>query len=349
MKTRFQNQDIAHVWANQTDAELAAGREGHANSMSFSGPVFRSYQTEIARLLINKKNERAFLVDASKYSVTTTAHQSRVHQAIGTGALVWSLPFGKRGQSLRFTGAELFEHAKTLCADHIERAAKARNVAPCVASAQAAVSMANEVREFFGLRNKPFAPDFADLLEKAKAENAKRAEFEKNKDRLQSEFSLKNAPRFMTLWRTHQEQSDEFRGMQARAAKLGMSYVRVSHLIRGDSPFFEGNCALRLSLDGERVETNRGAQVLVRTVKFLWAFCRHARSNSESVAPETVARMPRLDHYNVNAIDAGGNLKAGCHSVAFCEIEYIARELGLPPFNGAPCETPSIPAEINSL
>lgn len=345
MKSRFQNREIAHVWANQTPAELSAGRECSANSMSFRGPAFRSYQTEIARILTNKKGERAFLLDAAKYSVTTTAHQSRVRQAIGTGACVWHLNLGRRGQSLNFTGAQLFALACDQAKNHIDSASTSRGakVASFVASAEIATGTANEIREFFSLRNKPFAPDFADLLDKAKAANAKRAEFEKNKARLQTAFSLKAAPRFLELWRTHQDAGDEFRGLQARAVRLGMSYVRVSHLLRGDSPMFEGNCALRLSVDRDRVETNLGAQVLVRTVSFLWAFCRTARASSEAVADDVVTRFPRLDNYNAQFIDAGGNLKAGCHSIAFSEIEYIARELGLPPFNGAPADLPQIP------
>lgn len=111
-----------------------------------------------------------------------------------------------------------------------------------------------------------------------------------------------------------------------------------------DSQGIDGAALLRLSEDGERVETSKGAQVLVRTVKFLWAYCRTAKATQTPVPAETLARFPRLDHYTANQITEAGDLRAGCHYIPFAEIEYIAQKLHLPPFNGAPAEAPAIPA-----
>ncbi len=350
MKTRFQNKEIAHVWANLTDAELDAGRSGAANSMRFEGEGFYSYQTCIARIY-RRKGRSAVLMDAASYSPTTSAHQSRVRCAVPERLPVWSIHFGKRGQSLRFTPKELWSYACDEVKNHAESAATARGRAPLfLERAQAAVRTAEEIRQFFGLRNKPFAPDLSKLVEYAKRQEiaraksiAQKAERERARKEAHENLSAKWGPRLLELWRQHQEDGNEYLGIKNEVQMRDLAPLNVSALIRGDSPFFQGNCALRLSLDRERVETNKGAQVLVRTVKFLWAFCSTARRLSASVAPATVAQFPRLDHYSVNEIDAGGNVTAGCHSIAFSEVEYIAKELGLPPFNGQPEEAPTIP------
>ncbi len=348
MKTVFQNREIAHVWANQTDDELAAGREGRSNSMSFRGPEFRSYQTAIARVYV-QKGRRAVLLDASSFSVTTSAHQSHVRQAIGDGVPVWRIRFGKRGQSLNFTAKELWAHACEEVRMHTENAANARGRAPYhLALAQGAVNQAEEIRQFFGLRNKPFAPDLSKLVAHAKDQTRINAEMEKNRERLhleqvekQKAYTAKNGPRMLALWRAHDEDMPEWRNILEGAQKLGLRGCMSPDLI--STPDFQATAALRLSIHRDRVETSQGAQVLVRTVSFLWAFCRTAKAKGEAVAPDVIARFPRLDNYNASAIDARGNLTAGCHRIPFAEIEYIARELGLPPFDGSPAEVPSIP------
>lgn len=350
MKTKFNNREVAHVWANQTDAELDGLRSGSGSSFSFTGPAINSYSTTIGRIY-RRNGRRLVLTDGASFSNSTSKHQGYIRRALRGSDEHVSLSFGKRGQSLNLTPKQIWEAAIAECHDYAAQSAKARGrAAGLLVSAENSIRKAELVRVFFGLRNKPFSPDLSKLVEHAKTQDALREKIaakqkakEEERQREHERLSAKYAPSLLAMWREHREASDEFKAIQETARASGLHSISVSALLRGDSPFFQGNCALRLSIDRDRVETNKGAQVLVRTVSFLWAFCSQARRNAESVNPETVARFPRLDHYSVNEIDAGGNLTAGCHSIAFSEIEYIAKELGLPPFNGQPEEAPSIP------
>lgn len=350
MKTVFNNRQLPHVWVNQTDAELDGLRSGRGSSFSFVGPQIDSYATTIARIY-RHKGARLVLMDSASFSNSTSKHQNYIRNAMRGSDTLLSLSFGRRNQSLRFTPKELWEAAIAECQDFAAQSAKARGRAPYwLQCAEQSIRKTETIRQFFKLRNKPFSPDLSALVAHAKAQDeiratiaAKALEKERARQAREEQLSIKFAPVMLAMWREHKEQAPEFRALQDEAKASGLPSIRVSHLLRDGA--FQGNCALRLSLDRERVETNKGAQVLVRTVRFLWAFCSEARRLMESVDAATVARFPRLDHYNVSAIDCGGNVSAGCHEITFQEVQYIAKELGLPPFNGQPEEAPTIPAE----
>ncbi len=349
MKTVFTNKELAHVWANQTEAELRAGRFGRGSGCSFDGPAFRSYATVIARI-VSHRGKRAFLRNTTSYSNSTSKHQSHVWNAIpDVGVESFSLEGGARRTEFTPTAKEIFEAYQQKARTALERGLRARRSSVhYLAQAEDAIRGANRVREFFGLRNKPFALDLSALATHAKSEEAKqeirelqarqrREALEKGRAQAEAEFS----PRMLALWRVHGEYSTEAQEIKDMAAAKGVyRFAYAAHLAQNG---FAGTSALRLSSDRDRVETSQGAQVLARTVKFLWAFCSEAKRTQTPVAAETLARFPRLDYYYAREIDASGNLTAGCHRIPFGEVEYIARELGLPPFNGAPAESPTIP------
>ncbi len=344
MKTHFNNRELAHVYLNQTDAELDSGRDGYGSNFRFTGPALYSYATQIAHIYRNKDGARLVLIDSHSFSNSTQKQKGGLWRGMRPGDLQISARFGQRGQSLRLDPKEIFEACKAECADYATQASKARGRAPFLLDcARLSVAKSEQVRAFFKLRNKPFAPDLSKLAEKCKAEAARASELEKKREDKRARFGATYGARLLALWRLHAEGSEEAGAIRELGAKLGFRSVSFSPLI--SSPELAGTAALRLSVERDRVETSQGAQVLVRTVRFLWAFCRNAKATQTPVDRETLARFPRLDNYSANAIDAGGNLTAGCHKIPFAEIEGIARELGLPPFNGEPAEAPTIPAE----
>jgi hypothetical protein len=343
VKTCFNNAELAHVWLNLTDAELDGGREGRGSSFSFRGRELCSYATAIARIY-PRNGRRLVLIDGSSFSNSTSKHQNYLRRALRDSDVNISLDFGRRGQALIFTPKQIWEACIAECQEYATQASKARGRAPYLLGlARSAVVKAESVRVFFGLRNKPFAPDMSKLIEYAKDEAAKRAEIEAAKQKRIAKFMKEEAPRMLTLWRERQEGCIAWDEIKEHGRALGVYSLPMGSLL--STPEFQGTAALRLSEDGSRVETSQGAQVLVRTVKFLWAFCMDAKRNALAVSPDLIARFPRLDNYSVNAIDAGGNLTAGCHHIPFAEVQEIARALKLPPFNGELPQAPSIPAE----
>ncbi len=335
--------ELAHLWTNQTDEELTRGRSAQASNARFEGAAFWHYATVISRIYRREDGRRLVLLDSARFSSRTSQVQCALRRAERASDVNVSLGFGRRGQSLQLTPKQIWESAIAECHDFAEQASKARGRAPYLLEcARGSVVKAETVREFFKLRNKPFAPDLSRLMEHAKTQAAQRVEFEKRAaDRKEKAFKT-YGPRLLALWRAHEEGGPEWQIQSEGMKKAGNSGLAVGRLI--STPGFEANAALRLSINRERVETSNHAQVLVRTVRFLWAFCRSAKANGAAVDAGAVARFPRLDNYHVNAIDAGGNLTAGCHRIPFAEVEGIARELGLPPFDGSPAEAPTIPA-----
>ncbi len=336
--------ELAHIYVNQTNEELDRCRSGRASNFSFIGPALFSYQTEIARIFRRADGKRLVLMDSASFSNSTAKQQSRIRCAVRAADVNVSLPFGRRGQSLNHAPKFLWEVAIRECQDFAEQASKARGRAPYwLECANRSIATAEAVRQFFKLRNKPFAPDLSQLVAYAKHQAANRAEIEKRAAARKEKARTVLAPRMLALWRAGLEGTAEMTAVREAMRKAGLHGLSVSGLI--STPEFTASAALRLNAERDRVETSQGAQVLVRTVRFLWAFCRSAKAAGVAVDAETVARFPRLDNYAAQSIDAGGNLVAGCHRIPFGEVEGIARELGLPPFDGSPAEAPTIPAE----
>ncbi len=339
--------NLAHIWANQTDAELSRGRSVQASAARFEGPAFWHHATVIARIY-QRNGARLVLLDSARFSATTSQVQASLRSAMRDSDVNISAEFGRRGQSLQLSGLEIWEACKAECAEYIEQASKARARAPfLIDCARDAVTKAESVRAFFGLRNKPFAPDLSELVAHAKHQAARVADLAAKAEARKAKARATYGPELMALWRAHGERDLKWSHLSEAMKRAGCSSFPVAPFVF--SPGFDGNAALRLSVDGSRVETSQHAQVLTRTVRFLWAFCRHAKAMAEPVAAEVVARFPRLDNYNASSIDAGGNLTAGCHRIPFAEVEGIARELGLPPFDGTPAEAPTIPESAEVL
>lgn len=361
MKTVFSSHsELAHVWANLTEKELTEGRDGRTSdgNCSFSGRAFYSYRTVIARHVKGAKGQTGYIFDCYGFSSSTSKHQSHVARAVGYERQnVFRVRMGNRGQSLNLSGKELFQHYVEQAENMVERSQAPRlrqhTREGLLASAIESIREANRAREFFGLRCKP-AQENTDLLKNAVAKRtARHIRAAKLAEKVQRETEARRTalcgkilPLLVALWRQGQEESTEWCDLTAQLADEGI--YQAKHLLAKFAGYPEVSCnaLLRLTEDQTRVETTQGAQVLVRTVKFLWPFCAKAQATKTAVPAEIISRFPRLDHYQAEAISENGDLKAGCHRIPFGEVQRIAQALSLPPFNAqeaAQC-VPAIPA-----
>ena len=344
--------ELCHVWANQTPAELASNRDGRASNMAFCGRALFSYQTTIARHVAGKGGRRGFLLTSHKFSNSTSKHLSHAFRSIGYERPdVFRVCADSRGQSMDWSGATVFAHyraeAEQAATDALKPRIRQHTREAHLARAIDLVSEANRAREFFGLRCKPLVADTqalqASVAKRTAAQekaNAKRAKEHAARMAELEAILARYQPSARAAWRA----SDHLE--MARLADLARAEgVEVSAytLARGTG----GNYLLRLSADRSRIETSQGAQVLTRTVAFIWPYCYAARKAGFPVSCAILERFPRLDNYSADAIDAAGNLRAGCHQIPFAEVEYIAKKLGLPAEPLAPVlivATPSAPA-----
>ena len=78
MKTKFNNPELAHIWANQQQSH------GSGSSMFFEGSTIYSYgyHFKIAQFIENKEGQKCIFLNYRSYSNTTNKHQSLVWRAL---------------------------------------------------------------------------------------------------------------------------------------------------------------------------------------------------------------------------------------------------------------------------
>lgn len=83
------NSMVAHLWANEK-RESANG-----SNFYFEGESIYSYgrHFEVGRIVRNKRGEKAYLINDTYYSSTTSKHQYHVREAIPTGSKVFSVGY----------------------------------------------------------------------------------------------------------------------------------------------------------------------------------------------------------------------------------------------------------------
>jgi len=336
MKTVFSSYEIAHVWASQS---APYGRS--PGNASFQGKVFRSWQTDIGVIL---QPGQAVLINSTSYSNSTSKVQGRMRCAVHHFPVkfyVDGLPRGEELRQLAKEPARIHEYCLRAAKEALDES-KAPRIRQTTRDAKRSIArghleQANAVNDFFRLRKAPVNPDdIGAAVARLVRADAKKAREEEKARQIRAKAEAER----VALW-TEQSKEALTEWRTGERAEIPHYLGRLISLPAEGG--YLGNAALRLSVDGTRVETSQGAQVLVRTVRFLWEFCAHARATKTAVAEQTVSRFPALDYYKVNSIDAFGNVSAGCHCIPFAEVEGVARALNLPPFNGEPAQSPQIP------
>lgn len=87
-------------------------------------------------------------------------------------------------------------------------------------------------------------------------------------------------------------------------------------------------CALRLSKDGEHVQTSWGADIPTAHAMRLWPLVLRVRAAGVAWGPGLQGPFP-VGVYTLRTIRGDGSIVVGCHDIAFSELEGIARALGL--------------------
>lgn len=82
---------------------------------------------------------------------------------------------------------------------------------------------------------------------------------------------------------------------------------------------------LRISADGQNVETSNGVNFPIAHAKRGLALVRSVMARGE--AWETNGHTCHLGHYRIERIAPNGDVTAGCHFVKFSEIECVAPQI----------------------
>lgn len=312
MKTVVSNSQVAHLWANQSQ------EHARSESMSFRGVNLYSYSTCIAAL----HHGGVALLNSRKYSSTTSSrHMPAVRNALrGLDRLVLSVPEVcgvidypqdmARAHSINqsYLSAEYKAYAaklmRVLSLSDWQRTRLGELAIAAFDYARVFALTVPELRpeDDFGMAQGRQLRLAADPKRQARIAERERAAAAKA-ERIRLARELANV--------------DNLAAFRAGAAQYGYQLVDR-----------DGAAYLRVSADGETVQTSRGASVptadAIRAIRFIRAVkylrMRDWHRNGEQCP---------VGQFQVDTIAASGNIKAGCHFIKWAEIEAIGAALGV--------------------
>jgi hypothetical protein len=327
MRTVVNNEEVCHLWAHQG--------QSHARgpSIFFEGSLIFSYGKHfpMANIVKDKAGNTAVLFTTSTYGPTTAKHLTYTRRAIPSRFPVFNVgnikfnfgAFDKKSPDtvtchefnlrdyakLIQERAKKFEKSRTWSRGEYDRLEKA-------------VTEANAYSAFFKLRKRfksPYTSEQAEALIAKK--EARNAELDRTREaRDAAKYLLERQRDIRTVCgRIHLAQAQRL----ARIAEL----EHEAYIWRqgGNARYFPGDFPTMLRVKGAEVETSRQARFPVEHAIRGLALVRAVRARGE--AYQRNGHTLHLGHYAIDRIDANGNVTAGCHYVAYEEIERIAPEL----------------------
>ena len=304
MRKTFDNRQLAHVWAQQSQPE------GRGSNFFFDGPALYSYGRHfcVARFVQPEdKGPPVVLLNATRYSVSTGRHQSYARGAVyGLPVRCFYVPDTEaHGREPARHGRNLAYYANTIAA-HVQRAARSRihgenelRAAEHVAAEGARYCQAFRLPKHLWPKAPDTSPEaLTKVRERDRKARAKRAAEDKAREAKRAEMLKQHREE----WRRHE-----------------------SHAMQYGDPTM-----LRLSEDGESVETSRGAEVPVedaRRILRLWRTWQH--SGPPSCSPWPHGNGPRVGQFTLREVRADGALIIGCHVLESEELARMADALGV--------------------
>lgn len=354
MKTVFDNGMVAHVWAQRSQAE---GRS-HNGNFSFSGNNLYSYRTCIGAFHTGADGKLYVLTTSESYSHTTSGkHKPAMRRAIGPDVIEFTVPSPgrpdysdnlphlvkaftdaakpgrwKAGPDWRGTPQEQLESRK---ADL--HGAYATVAAYCAAfgiecpaldleAALAAVQASYDAFHSEGAAAK--------RAKAAAKRDRVRAALDERRAGADAEFDAWQAgtgPRPPLelfkgrAWESRQKSGAIQNAIRAEKRKADFQKWLAGESIGAPGADERGRALLRVQ--GDVLQTSQGAEVpLDHAVK---AFGHILRNREAATVWTANGHSITVGHFKIDKIEADGTIRAGCHVIAWAEIERVARQLGL--------------------
>jgi len=270
------NAQLSHAWANQLQDE------GRGSNMFFEGPAIYSYgyHYEIARFVIANNNEKVCFVNSNGYSNTTAKHTNHVHNAIPDGIKVFKVPFNSSNKLnidlLTDVVSKLIEKVD----QQLTQQLKARSDFKFFYDAYQNFEAIIEICELFGIEKPLYPTDW----EAAKLKSKHLRETKKEREEKKAAKKLEKSIELLTKWLNHEYN--------------GQLYDIPVHL--------------RISKDGQLIETTKGAKVdKLEALKLLFKLRKGENVNGYKLDGFTVIEN------NNEAV------KIGCHTISWNIINQI--------------------------
>lgn len=349
------NSMVAHLWANEKQ-ESANGSNFYfeGESIYSDGGHF-----EVGRIVRNKRGEKAYLINDTYYSSTTSKHQYYVREAIPTGSKVFSV-----GCNMSNTGNMAFvTSGLESIKDAIEKYKKARTELPYQNVWGAFKNLMGYI-EFFDMGT-------PQRLLKKSANKWLRTnhELSRKSDKIKREYVRELKHIFQILlnhqalevlgtvnvivdevcgegtWIKYSERSERWRKGEEERERIKLERLRKKEEARYkdfdeklkewksgeinflNTPFYipgeKPNAWIRIK--GNIIETSKQIKIGVAEARKLWRAVSAMHRGAEfrhGLVEDVTGHQWSLNRYENDL------LTAGCHRIAYDEMERIAKQLG---------------------
>ena len=120
---------------------------------------------------------------------------------------------------------------------------------------------------------------------------------------------------------------EEAKRKRKEAKRQEEALEQVRKWVNGETDHCPACGPIRLRIVGDELQTSHGARVpLTHAIK---AFRFIKRIHDQGLTYQRNGRAVRLGHFALDAVDAQGNVTAGCHHVEWPEIERVATIAGI--------------------
>lgn len=302
-KVVFKTDEIPHLWAHQKVTE-ARNRQGN---LYFQGDTIFSYGSHFPIARIVKRNgQTAVLFTMRDYSQMTAQHKYNVRDAC-RHMTVFDVP------KVSASHSEVKAAFKELCDERLTYARKANRgngMFYRLNEVTGLVKQANAYAKFFGLKWEFKHPaDWSKLRQRAQmllkrhdARNAERNRLRLERQKLEDELRHKKFEELLPLWEKGQCSTNLLPFNEA-------IYLRATH-------------------GGRRIETSRGACVILPFAQAVWELVKTARTLNEAVTDISLEKVGETARsYPIDRIDADGSVHAGCHHIRWEQIKRLAKRL----------------------
>ena len=307
---------VAHVWAS------GSTRSGNAGNVSFAGNDYYSYSTCVARF-VEHKGKRTVLITSRHYSSTTSQHVSAARQAVhGLGLPVFTV--GDLSPTTSEQHRANLDLIKGRIPFALQQAKQSRLHSEVhIQSAMESAAEYNAYADFFGLRVKRLALD-DNGYPLGRDEFLAAMQVDIDRLKAQQERNAKAAAKSLAASRKAQDKRNrerfrEWIGDPSAEYVDGKTYLRIRDARAtgssdSETPEYE-------------IETSRGARFPLAHAVKAWPLIKRCHDEAREFTPN--GHTVHLGHFSVDAIDTAGNVRAGCHTILWNEIERIAKQLGL--------------------
>lgn len=304
------HQQVAHRWAqDRANVQPVIGFNMFYDKREGDGPsaIYSHGHFVVACHMTDARGRRVTLFNAASYSVSTRKHQGIVRQALSGNRAVFEVD--RCGPGFERTN---FEGMCKRAAAHYASAQKRRNEGNRVwdlRQAQETLESAYEYAKAFKLKVR--AVDLDKLAGEIKLADA-RAQAAYAKERKERE--AREAARVAAL---KVEQSKRFEAwLRGEGERMIPSAYR-----NGD------NGSVYLARFGDELVTSMGATVPWPHAVKAFEFAAKRRASGEPWKRN--GEQVRVGVFNVDSIDAAGNMHAGCHYLAFEQMAACAARNGV--------------------